>query len=358
MKLDRTLLPMNPEDGEGEGAPRFCSLQQGAREFAARTAGKLLFVGDRKSFSALAFSPRLPRAVCVVLDSADALPLFAMPDGVGGVFAAGGADTLRGARAYAALNRLSCVLAPCGATVEGVFGSEGKVRFSGREDSYPLATGQLILDKALLQPTLADGFARLLLARLAVFELRAKAMLGLGQEDRIAEDMFPLLTCLEGEPTDEDILLANVRLAALEAGGEPAGEGHVLAALFGGEQPRLRAFCALFALYSAFFTHGKPRKYTVPDYGQRAEYAGTRAGTPPTAEEYARRSMLLERRRGEIVRELNLLGRRRADWLRMSARLSGKYFSSGGEAPVLKTLPEHAPSGLSALIRDFGLMEW
>lgn len=356
MRLAEHSVPMiNPEEGNGYGGGlSFCPINNSVKEFASRTAGKLLVVSDGTSYYALAWAASLPRTISVVLDGEDALPLFTMPDGVGGVFAAGNANTLRTARLFAQVRRIPCTVAPTQSSMDGVFEERGMV-CAGERLEFPLATAEVVCDLALLKPTLAEGYARLLLGRLALFEARALALFVGGNAPD--GERFRLLQCSDHELSAEEIVRTNAFLRRHE--GAYTGEGIVLAEHCGGEHAAFRAFWALSALYAAFFKRGRPRKYVVPDYAKRAERAGVPllAAEPPTAEEFARRAFIFERRRGDLLRELELILRGRSANLRRYNSYAQTPCTANGRRDMLYTLPELAPNGLSAIIRDFGLME-
>lgn len=352
MRLAQSVLPKKPEAGYGGGA--FCSVREGLIRTRQRTAGTMLVVSD-PSGCALSAAAGLPRTVCVVLAEEDALPLFSM-DSVGAVFAAGRREVLLAARAYCALNRTPCVLAPSSATLDGVF-ERSDVLIGGERGAFPLAEGELVLDRAYLLPSVFDAYGRLLLSKLALFEERAMEMMGERGECGHLQEMFEAVSVLDGEPTVEQVIAANERLRRAEAAGAPVGEGRVLSALYREKSAPIRAFCELYALYSAFFRRGKARRYVVPDYRERARRAGTAPSSPPDQRLYARRALTLEKRRSDLVREIERAGRDRAKYLAVAGKFSGRRYVPSGDLSVLKTLPEHCPKGLSALIRDFGLLE-
>ena len=73
-------------------------------------------------------------------------------------------------------------------------------------------------------------------------------------------------------------------------------------------------------------------------------------------EEYSKRAFALERSRGILLRELNVLNARRMQYLSRIRTYAAAVDIADGCA-VLKCLPELEPDGLCALIRDFGLLE-
>ncbi len=133
------------------------------------SAGKVLLLSDDGSLSEFS---AFPRAISLIFDG-DALPLFAMPDGVSRVIASGGRETLLSARYFADVRRIPCTLFPQSATLDGVFEPCGEIALGGKRLLSPLAEGECVCDEACLAPTLADGFARLLLTRLARAEAEA-----------------------------------------------------------------------------------------------------------------------------------------------------------------------------------------
>ncbi len=325
----------------GDGAESFCSVRDMTAAFFRRTAGKVLFVSDEGSFPEIAPAARTPRAVSAVIGR-DALPLFAMPE-TSGVFAVGGADVMRAARLYASVRRVPCVLFPTQSELFGVFGQES-VAVKDVSFGYPLAEGEVYLDERLFSDV-AEGYAGLLLCRLALFERRALFLFDGGE--RPSEEAFGVLMGAD-EPSLRDVLLKN---AALRRSGI-TGEGAYLAAEVG----NFSAFDALMRLYVAFFRCGSPRKYAVPDYGARARAAGVPFAemSVPDEETYARRALVLSGRRADLLRELSLISQKNATYCRVYRSFGGKIRTVGAEK--LKYLPEKT-NGLSAVIRDFGLLE-
>ncbi len=347
---ERVPMTNAVETGKAEDGDElhFCSLADAVAEFAAETAGKILFVSDGETCPALAFAARLKRAISVVLDGADALPLFSVPDTVGAVFAAGGEEALLAARFFAAVRRVPCAVAPSDGTCYGVFGDMGSVFLDGAPMNVPLSRAKIFCDVALMAPRLDEARARLMLARLARFEARALSAFGFHRTQ---------LCAAEGE-TAEEIVRANAALCRSEAAGAWPGEGAALVRL----RPKLTAFCTFFelsALYTAFFGCGRPRKYAVPDYAARAERAGVGYGEVriPTAEEYARRALILERRRSDLLPEVQAIVRGAPQKTRSVLTFLKETRENGGISDALRTLPEHCPDGLCAVIRDFGLMD-
>lgn len=354
MRLAPTVPMIKPEEGYGGRA--FCSVREAYVSFRKRTAGELLVVTDGKRFPYLSFANQCGKTISMVLDGADALPLFSAPDGVGGVIVAGDKATLLAARAFSTLNRLPCALLPADGSLDGAFESSSEVPIGGEFVSLPLAEAEVFLDTEILSPSLPSAYARLMLSRLAIFEQRAKEMLGLSKPIDL-DPLFSALSVLEGEPSAEEIIEANAAVRLAESGGAPKGEGAVLAGLYPEKNGPIRAFCELFALYSAFFKRGKPRKFVVPDYAERAKRAGTSPSVPPDPEEFARRNIALEKRRFDLVRTIGQIGREKERWLFAEGKLAGRRFLPKRDFSVLSLLPERS-GGLSCIIRDFGLMEW
>lgn len=356
MRLAEDLLPKRSPDGEScEGtALRFSGEETGAGGKIARSGGKVLLVfsGDDPAFVEAALSPR---AISLVFDG-DCLPLFSMPDGVSRVLASGEADLLRAARYFAEIRGIPCTLYPSHPALEGCLEERGKVLIGGEPADAPLAAAEeIVWDREAPGPLLAEGYARCLLARLAALEGAALSRFS-GKEGEEIEAEFP------AAPEAEEIVLANFRQRKRERGGFPVGEGTALAALLkerGEKYPFWRAYLQLSALYAAFFEKGKPRRYFTPDYRKRAENAGGAVFSVPTPEEYVLRAMTLERIRAPFARAAAAISDEREERAKIMSALAGEPVSRGaGELRNLKILPERAPEGLSALIRDFGLMEW
>ena len=138
------------------------------------------------------------------------------------------------------------------------------------------------------------------------------------------------------------------------------GEGATLASLCSEQRyPAATAFLTLSALYTAFLERGVPRRYMVPDYAGRAQRAGTKYADLhlPTAAGYATRALGLERARGELLTQMRHIRAAKQAQLAAMRTLDG-HFSASPALEKLKILPEHAPDGLCAVLRDFGLLEW
>ncbi len=299
-------------------------------------ASKLALVSDKTHFSLFAGFALSPRAISLVLEG-DALPLFSLPEGVCCILAAGGRETLLAARCFAELRRIPCAVYPTDALLSGAAEQTAFVPFGEELAARPLAPADICLDESLL--SLGEGWAALQLARLSHFESRALSAFGMGEvrpETELPERTFrPVFSALCALPEEVK-----------------AGEGFVLASLLqkdGVPSPNALAYFQLLSLYAAFFLKGKPRKAYIPDYALRLQ----RAGSPltsyvPTPEEYAARALTLERIRGPFASEAQ----------RLLGELQPRPAPASGGTSRLKYLPEYAPCGLSAVLRDFGLMEW
>lgn len=358
MKLADPLPKTNaPREEEGELA--FCSTEEGVKEILqTRPAGKMLFVTDAGALGA--FRKGLPpRALCLVLDSEECLPLFCSSDDVSCVAAAGRVDTIVAARFFAHVRKIPCTVFPLSMTFDGAYEKFGEVRFGSKTERVPLKTARVCCDEALSRPSAGQAYMRLLLSRLALVE--AKAMRRFGTEcgaEEAEERAYSSLLSLKGASLDAlSVARKNAELRRCERDGMNRGEGVALARSIGREGEE-RAFCLLSALYSAFFGYGKPR-LSVPDYAARAK----RAGAPyaeqrvPTADELFLRGARLNGMRKEIYGELNAFLEGSLHYRNNFYSLAGRAPSEGKELSFLKSLPERT-AGLSAIIRDFGLMEW
>lgn len=353
MRLDSSVPKIKPADGGvyGGGGLSFCSVEEGASRFLRGRAGKVLALAEDSAFSAMLPAVRLPRAVSVLWEG-DALPLFAMPE-VSGVLAAGGKEVLQAARFFAAVRGVPCALFPAGAALDGAFSPRGEVSVNANRIRVPLSPAEVFCDCAFLRGSLSEGYARLMLSRLALFEARAVGLLcrrpfgGAGYEEAFS------LSGMAGELPPEEIVRRNARLRVLEDGGVPRGEGIVLGI------PAYESWRLLLGLYLAFFAKGKPRRYAVPDYAARAKAAGVSYAELclPSRQEYAARALRLERVRGELLAELRALAARKNAYER-ALRTYGVLPAAGTDVHKLKTLPERAEGGLSSVIRDFGLMDF
>ncbi len=338
-----------------EGKPFFCTTAE-AVELILRKypAGKLALFCDGKSFPALSFLARNRRVLTLVSASDDALPLFALPESVTCVIAVGNGVTFTLARYFAEVRRVGCVLLLREATCEGLYGKRASVRVGGERGTYPLAEADIFVDPACVEGV-AEGYARLLLARLARFEGRALALL---RGNTGAKTGAWMQVLAEGV-TREEVLSAGMARAFAE-GEAPQGEGVILAERLGGEFSRWRAYRQLLAIYLAGIKRGAPRPYFVPDYLARCQRAGVgNAGylraKIPTVEEYASRAIALEKTRGILTGELLLLFEQLKACRRTYILLGGKE-ESIENLEELRRLPEHAPEGLCAIWRDFGLI--
>lgn len=352
MRLAEHVPMMNAEERgihTDGGELHFCSLAEAYRNFFSRTAGKVLTVTDRSAYRAVCALSADPRAITVVLDGADALPLFSAPEGIGAVFAAGGKETLSAARFYSRLRSVPCSVLPSDAACFGVFGEMGSVFLDGERTDVLLAQAEIFCDVSLLEGSLPSARARIALSALARFEARA---LGVFSRPVTA----PVCVRVARDAPPEEIVRANAALRRSEAAGAWRGEGATLASAYPEEAPQ-RAYFELSALYSAFFLKGRPRKYAVADYAARAKRAGVRYAdlSVPSAEEYAHRALRFEHRRAELSRELDLILREN-QWISDSV-CAVSLRERGVRDSALMRLPELCPGGLCAVIRDFGLME-
>ncbi len=353
---DATSLPTRkPVCGQSYSGrmPRFGRAGDAVSAFFAQTTGKVLLISDGFLLPSVASASVAPRAVTLVFDG-DALPLFSMPDGVRGVIAAGGEQVLRAARYFAEVQGASLLMLPSHAALDGAYERTGTVTLAGDRMEVPLKEGEISCDLLDMVPSFTAAYGRLLLARLALFEEKALARFERGCCSPLYEEAFAALEFTE--LTAEELVCTNALLRMWEADGLPAGEGMAAAALAG---DGIAAYRTLSALYLAFFRRGKPRRYFVADYRERARRAGRSYDQieVPSPEECARRALLLERMRAEEVREMEGIVKREGTRFRNLRDLGGSV-----PAPVpaarLATLPERCPQGLTAIMRDFGLMEF
>lgn len=357
---------INPEIGENharkveadEGMRNelcFMSAEDGVKEAVSIAAGKVLLVSEGNC-SLFADAVCSPRTIAIVFDG-DCLPFFSMPDGVSCVLASGGDELFRAARYFAEVRGIPCTLFPTDGALEGVFESHGEVLLGETRVTVPLRGVKIICDCERLKPSLASAYGRIMLSRLA--EIEAKALSFFHQEqENVSSAELPT------ELSAEEIIRANARQRLKEREGAYTGEGVVLCELLrerGEKFPEWRAFSQLSALYAAFFEKGKPRRYSTPDYRERAKRAGTvySFSSVPSAEEYVIRAMTLERIRAPFARACTALSDEKEKLIRAASKLAGEMLPMrAGDLSALKILPEHAVSGLTAIIRDFGLMEW
>lgn len=344
----------NAEEGENSGRKGgliFCPTDGAVRERLLQSDGKTLLLSDGESFSVFSQAAGSGKTLSIVLDEEDALPLFSMPDGVRRVFAAGRAETLKAARCFAAIRDLPCTLFPASLAMDGVFGDSGEVTIAGERTIVPLAAGEVVCDLSFAAPSAPRAYARLFLSRLALFEDRALRYFKAGRGDEEAEEKaYSLLSSLTGLSARE-IALRNAQMRKLEAEGAYVGEGVALARSLGERGvPEREAYRLLTALYRTFFAMGKPKRYGVPDYRARALAAGRAYSEQkiPSVREYSRRALALEGMRASFSAELSRLPAAPFD--------DASYAEGERGVRELKKLPETA-GGLSAVIRDFGLMD-
>ncbi len=346
---ESTVRKKNEEEEYGRGGLQFMAAQEGARQFLSGCgAGKILVVSDSDSYKTLSQTALSPKALSLVYDG-DALALFSMPDGVGSVLAAGGEDVLRAARYFAGVRRVPCAVFPSSGTLFGAFEEHGEVTLCSEKRTVPLAAAQIYFDKKGSY-SLSEAYAQVFLTALARFEQETLAEFGVR-----AKAQYPKIKLGTGYPDQAELIAQNAALRREERDGAPVGEGRILARLHaadGNKRPVYRAFTELIALYYAFFKCGKPRKYFICDYAARAKSAGTPycATVVPTPQEYAVRSLALEKIRSQKLFELKEI---------LQCWQQGPFFLKQAASLLdlkrLKFLPEHG-GGLSAIIRDFGLL--
>ena len=353
------LLPKTNAPAGEEGGLFFCSTEKGVRKIAEnRPAGKLLFVTDGSALGA--FRTFLPsRALCLVLDSDDCLPLFATSDDVSSVVAAGGRGTLTAARFFAEVRKIPCAVFPACAALDGAYEKSGEVQTERFRKKVPLAEAAVYCDEALAESTAGQAYMRLLLTRLALVEARAMRRFGLSAgreetEERVYGALLPLVT---KSLSFREVVEINAVVRKCESEGMSEGEGVALARLIGmkGEE---QAFGLLSALYLAFFSKGKPR-LTVPDYATRAKRAETpySALSIHTPEEFAFRAASFEKMRTSFYREIKAILSGELHYRNNFYALTGRAPTTAKSLNELQLLPEKK-TGLCSVIRDFGLMEW
>ena len=351
--LPKTIAP------EEEGELIFCTSEEGVRRATQmRPAGKLLIVTDGSAWRA--FCANLPpRALCLVLDSDDCLPLFASSDDVAFVLAAGKKSTLHAARFFATLRKIPCLLFPVSASLDGALDQFGEVRLGETVDRVSLNGATVCCDQALLAPSLGQAYMRLLIARLGLLEAKALRGMGIACGNAAAEERaYQALLSLPYKTLDaRDVLKKNAVIRSCEREGALVGEGVCLAQDIG-DRGEEQAFSLLLALYSAFFERGKPR-LRVPDYAARARAAGAEycVQRVPTLLEFAHRTAALERIRGELLEELAAISAGETHYRTNFYALIGRAAAPVRSLTPLKRLPERT-AGLCSIIRDFGLMEW
>lgn len=349
MQLASAVQKRKDEELYGGSKLFFMRAEEGARQFLhTYGAGKALVVSDVNAYKTLARIALSPKALSLVYDG-DALALFSMPDGVGSVLCAGGEETLQAARYFAWVRGVPCALFPSSGTLFGALEDRGEITLCGVRECVSLAEPQVYFDlKGGF--SLSEAYAQVYLSALARFEQNALADFGVGKAYRGGD--IPLSCAC---PDQVDLITLNASLRCEEAKGAPVGEGRALARAYesdGNKRPVYRAFTELMALYYAFFKCGKPRRYFVCDYAARARAAGRDYAEikVPSPGEYALRAMTLERVRSQKLQELKHI---LECWQKSPFCL--KQAASLLDLNRLKYLPEYG-GGLSAIIRDFGLL--
>ncbi|MDE7158880.1 MAG: hypothetical protein K2N74_04820, partial [Clostridiales bacterium] len=287
-------------------------------------------------------------------------PLFSMPDCVSCVVAAGRKKTLFAARYFAEVRGVPCAVFPSDGALFGAYEPQTELLCGGITTTSALRTSEIYCDAAIIKKC-AGAYAALLLSRLALLEARVLRSFRISCGNAQAEErMFSLFSQLPAEPNEEDVVRWNAEMRRAEREGAYIGEGTVLADLLRAEgvsAPEWCAYTQLSALYFIFFTRGKPRKYFIPNYAARSVVAGTEypAQNIPTEAEFASRSVALEAMRAQFAAETASIVKRKTAYNRTFLALGGCPQSAG--LSTLKKLPE-VTSGLTAIIRDFGLMDW
>lgn len=344
---------------EEEGGLVFCSTEEGVKEILKeRPAGRPLFVTDGSALKAFR-SCLPPRALCLVLDSEGCLPLFLSSDDLSSVVAAGKKSTVVAARFFAEIRKIPCTVFPVSAAFDGAFERFGEVKLHKKEEHVPLKEAKVCCDGELVRASAGQAYMRLLLSRLALSEAKAMRRFGADYGRQEAEERaYAALLHLGSKTLDvRSVALKNAEIRRCERDGMNRGEGAVLAETIGTDGEEQAVFL-LSALYGAFFETGKPR-LRVPDYALRASRANApyAAQQVPTVEEFARRAARFERMRAELYREISAFAKGETRYRSNFFALAGRAVSEAKDLDALKKLPERT-AGLSAVIRDFGLMEW
>ena len=355
MQLADSLRKRNPWE---DGGLFFCSVREGALRFLGeRSAGRALLVTDESAVGAFR-EVTGPRCVSAVLDTSDALPLFSMPDEVALVLATGKGNTLSAARFFAGVRRVPVMTFPSSPALDGAYEREAALRLGGVTARVALADGDTVCDLSLMQPRLAEGYERLLLARLARLEARVLRCFGCASGSEEAEERaYAALSGLAEELSAREIVEKNATVQTCLRQGASCGEGGVLAERLG-RDGSWRAFLQLSALYFAFFGKGKPQPF-VPDYRERARAAGAAYCEQdiPTPTEYASRVCALARKRAVFFGDAESIVKNTGAYRKNLYSLAGRAYGGAGNLDELKRLPERT-RGLSCIIRDFGLMDW
>ncbi len=343
--------------GGDVGEPFFLSVREGTELALDRfSMGKILLLCDETGYLLAQTFVQNRRVIAMVWSGQEVLGLFALPESVVCVFGVGGREVMRVARYFAEVRKVACLLFPREASLYGVYELQGQIRVNGAACTYPLASAEVYFDRAYLNGY-ATAYARNLLARLALFEGRALRLLR-GAEEDYGE--LAAATYLSWTEDEESILRASMARAWAERRRE-RGEGVVLSRLITSPESEWHAYRLLLALYAAFVKKGFARRYSLPHYRARAIRAGLGtegyvSASIPSVEEYSSRALALERTRKVLVAELAPLLQAMKGNVKSFSLLGGREGTL--ELSSVQCLPEFAPMGLSAIVRDFGLLEW
>ncbi len=341
--------------GDGLDEPFFSCIYQRTEEILRRfPVGKVALLCDGEGYAFLSDLVRNQRVIALVHTAQDALPLFSLPETAVCAIGVGGEAIMKVARYFSTVRRIPCFLFPTDGRFLGVFEGMGELFVNGEKSRYPLQRATVWCDRTIVKGT-ASAFARNLLARLVLFERRALRLLrGAGTEH--CERLYSVVGQGGGESAEE-VLSISCRRAQSEI----AGEGWVLADMLPpSDFPEWQAYRALLALYAAFLQKGKRNPLAVPDYLARCERAktgveGYRVQHIPTVDELNGWEVAFSQTRATLLLEiqpiLHAFARDRRTFALLGGREASLPFS------ILYTLPERAPEGLCAVMRDFGLFE-
>lgn len=334
--------------------------------------GNFLVLTDEES--AAVFEPLLKRLhkklFAVWREGDDLLPLFSEPDKITCAVGVGGG--IPAARYFAAVRSLPCAavcpsFAPCGAG-----GGEICVTVAGEKTRFPVPLPNLI---AFCEPAdgrgLEEGRAFLSLCAVQTFAFSACRRLGVGEEEKggegekgksgeKGEELFPLFrAAADCRGTEGETLFSALLTAEYCLSRGSGGEAFALARLVK-KYARLsradtflscaRAFAGLCALFfgSGFLRFGKA------DYNARRKEAerlfpeeGIPAPEVPTQVRLLSLAAAFEENRAALFAEISALVKT------LPPCPEEKIRKAGG---ILRFLPELYGGGISALMRDFGLL--
>lgn len=298
----------------------------------------------------------LPRRLAVVTgEEEDLLPLFLEPDKITCAVGVGGG--ISAARYFAAVRSLPCVAVCPSPAPYGAGGKEICVCVGGEKVRLRVALPDLLCRCGGESDGDTSGArAFLALCRVAAFSCDACRRLYGEEKPSGLYPQFRAAADCQGE-SRETLFCAVAAAEYCLSEGFPGGEAFALARLYPAKTERdaeADAACAaaLAKVYALFFGSGFYRGGKV-DYRARREEAERRFPEEatdvriPSAESLAARAAAFAENRAALSSEIDALVRVLPSCAEDAVRRAGK---------IIRFLPELCGCGISALMRDFGLL--